>query len=140
MATESLIVTNNDATTDVTFYKISENGFKSIWGMTGLSPSAARTIEISHEPQPSNRLVGNDRHTVAAKRNIAVTVGGIAGIAQASATLQLSLPRNAEWTLALTLDLLKNLQCLASKTEFITGVFSNATLSGDYHVDSFVPN
>lgn len=139
MAAESLIVTNSDATTDVTFYKISENGFKSIWGMSGLSPSAARTIEISHEPQPSNRLVGNDRHGIALKRNIAVTVGGVGGIAQASASLTLSLPRNSEWTLALTKDLCKNLQCLL-ENDFITGVFSNITLSGDYHVDSLVPD
>jgi hypothetical protein len=139
MAAESIIVTNSDATTDVTFYKIFETGYKSIWGMAGLSPSGARTIELLHEPQPSNRLTGNDRHTISFKRNVPVTTAGIAGVAAATVSLTLSLPRNAEWTLALTKDLCKNLQCLL-ENDFITGVFSNASLSGDYHLDSFVPD
>lgn len=139
MATESLIVTDSNATTDVTFYKQFESGYKSVFGMSGLSPSGARTIEINHEPQPANRLVGNDRHTIILKRNIPVTIAGVGAVAQASAGLTLSLPRNSEWTLALTKDLCKNLQCLL-ENDFITGVFSNVTLSGDYHVDSLVPD
>lgn len=138
MSTESIIVTNNDATTDVTFYKNFENGFKTIWAMTGLSPSGARTIEVSHELQPANRLTGNDKHIIAVKRNIPVSVNSVSGVAQAQASLMLSLPRNSEWTLALTKDLVKNLQCLLDGN-FITGVYSGVTLSGDYHVDSLVP-
>lgn len=138
MAVETIIVTNSDATTDVTFSKIFESGFKSKFAMTGLSPSGARTIEVNHEMQPSNRLVGNDRHTVSLTRNVPVTINGLAGIAQASAQLVLSLPRNSEWTLALTEDLVKNLQCLLANS-FVSGLYSGATLSGDYHVDSLVP-
>lgn len=139
MSTESIIVTNSDATTDVTFYKNFESGYKAIFAMAGLSPSGARTIEVSHDLQPASKLVGNDKHVIAVKRNIPVSVSGVNGIAQAQASLLLSLPRNAEWTLALTKDLCKNLQCLL-ENDFITGVYSGITLSGDYHVDTLVPD
>lgn len=138
MAVESLIVTNNDATTDVTFSKIFESGYKSIFAMTGLSPSGARKIEVNHEIQPSNRLVGNDKHTILLTRNVPVTVNSVSGVAMASVQIVLSLPRNSEWTLAYTKDLVKNGQCLLADA-FVSGLFSGATLSGDYHVDSLVP-
>lgn len=139
MAVESLIVTNSDATTDVTFSKIFESGYKSIFAMTGLAPSGARKIEVNHEIQPANRMVGNDKHSILLTRNVPVAVNSVNGIAQASVQIVLSLPRNAEWTLALTEDLTKNAQCLLANA-FISGMFSGATLSGDYHVDSLVPS
>jgi hypothetical protein len=67
-----------------------------------------------------------------------VTAGGLAGVAQATFRMEMSLPRNTEWTLAFTNDLIKNGQCLLANA-FVSGLFSGATLSGDYHVDTLVP-
>lgn len=138
MSAETLIVTNSDATTDKTFTKVLDSGNKSTFARTGLAPSAAESIDMDHTFQPENKLTGNDRHSVTIRKAVSATVNGTDTIVVGSVTLTLSIPRVSAWTLTMTKDLTKNLQCLL-KDSYVADIVAGVNQSGDLHQDSFTP-
>jgi hypothetical protein len=137
MSAESIVVTENDYSTDRTLYKVADSGYKSSWSESGVALQSRVTMDINHDIKSGFPAVGNDRHTISLRMNALNSASD--GILTGSVTVTFSLPRNSGWTNAKTLDLLKMIQCLF-KESFITGLESGVVLSGDYSVSTaFVP-
>jgi hypothetical protein len=135
MATESLLVTLSDATTDKYFYLVSRQGFKSVWAREDNSVDDQSFIIIDHQLKAPGSQ-GSDRHSIGFRREKVDST--TKELKVQSATLNIVTPRTNIFTSTHNLDMTKIIQCLL-KTTFTSGIFIDQTLSGDYHCDSYVP-
>jgi hypothetical protein len=130
MAVESLIVTSTDGTTDLTFEKVSQNGYSSRWAYTGNTGSAKYYFDIDHVIKPSGSI-GTDVHTVTLRRE--VIDNDTQKLYVSKVSFQASIPRTESVNATDIANDISRLACLFHKNFMSTFVFGGTT-SGDYNV------
>jgi hypothetical protein len=136
MAAESLIVTLSDGTTDLTFYKASQNGYASRYSWDGNTVSNRLFIDVDHKPTPLGSS-GADVHTLTLRRE--ALDNDTQKVFVSKVSLQVSFPKTDTISVANIGNDITSLMCLLSKN-FTPTFIVGATPSGDYHVDgAFVP-
>lgn len=130
MAAESLIVTNSDGTTDLTFNKVSQNGYLSRFASTANTAQTRRFIDIDHKIGAIGSL-SSDVHTVTLRME--VLDGDTQRVSVAKVSLQVTTPKGDTITVANVGSLASNLMCLF-KTGFLEAFIIGETATGDYNV------
>lgn len=126
----SIIVTAADGTTDTTFYESERSGSRVKFVKTGVSLSAAQSIEQNHDIKPGVGE-GNDKHSEIVRHNMMNAASD--GIISASVKIEWSIPRDSAWTAAKTLDLTAHLKSLL-RTGHIATMMAGALGDGDMNV------
>jgi len=135
MAAETIIVTEYDNTTDVTFTQQSKSGAVSEWIDAAGSLAVPQSASFRHEIKPLGSK-GADRHSVTFRR---AKVGSDGVLGLASATLSLVVPRTGDISDTDMQDLIRFIMCYfgASGNTNIANFLDGITPSGDKHIDGF---
>lgn len=112
MAAETIVVTENDNTTDVTFTQQSKSGAVSEWIDSTSSLSAPQSLTIRHDIKAAGSK-GADRHSITFRRS-ALDANGI--LSQVSATLSLVVPRLGGFSDTDVADLIRFIMCYFGAT------------------------
>jgi hypothetical protein len=126
----TIIVTASDGATDTTFDESERSGARAKFVKTGVSVSAAQSIEKNHEIKPGVGE-GNDKHTITIRHNMMNAASD--GILQGSLKCEWSIPRDSAWTEVKSRDLTAHLMSQL-KTAHLSSFLSGAIGDGDMNV------
>jgi len=119
-----IIVTKSNGTSDVT-YKLQQNqGALKIYANEASGLSEPETLRVQHFLRPAGSK-GTDRHQIVFQKAIVEDTSNQYLIL--SASLQLSVPRSAEITLAMVKDIIAQLTSYVNVTANATSLFNGAT-------------
>lgn len=130
MAAESIILTQSDGTTDLTFAKVSQSSYASRFAWNGNTASLRSFIDIDHKVAPMGNLA-SDVHTVTLR--LEELDADTARVSVAKVSLQVTIPKGDMITVTEVGNLISNLMCLF-KTTFMNSFIVGQTESGDYNV------
>lgn len=135
MAAETIIVTEYDNTTDVTFTKQAQNGLNTDWVDLASAPSAPQKLSIKHDIKPFGSLA-SDRHTIVASRAVLDSDGKPF---QVSASLSMIVPRTSSLADVDLKDMVSFILGYLGSTgnATIASLADGVSPSGDFHVDGF---
>lgn len=126
-----IIVTKSDGTTDVTYKMQQQQGTIKVYGNESAGLIEPETLRVQHILRPVGAK-GTDRHNVVLQKVIVEDSSNLNLVL--SASLQLSVPRSSEVTLAMVKDLIAQLTSYVNKTANVTSLFNGATPEGDFNV------
>lgn len=128
----SIILTKSNGTTDITY---ALQGVDPKTGATytnqSASLSAPETLRIKHTLRPIGAK-GSDRHLIVLTKGVVETTS--LAFLQGSVSLQITIPRSSDFTLAMLKDLMAQLTSYMNLTANVTSVFNGATPEGDFNV------
>jgi hypothetical protein len=127
----SIIVTKADGSTDVTYTLQSNQGANKVFANESAGLSEPETVRIGHQLRPAGAR-GTDRHQIVFQKAIVEDDTNIYQVM--SASLQLSIPRSSEITLAMLKDMIAQLTSYVNRSATLTSLFNGATPEGDYNV------
>lgn len=135
MAAETIIVTEYDNATDVTFTKQAQNGLNTDWVDTASAPSAPQRLSIKHDIKPAGSLA-SDRHTIVASRAVLDADGKPFVV---SCSLSMVVPRTSSLGDTDLKDMVSFILCYLGSTgnTNIATLADGISPSGDFHVDGF---
>ncbi len=130
MAAESIIVTNNNGTTDVVFNLVSRSGYSSRFADAANTASSRRFLEVDHKISGLGSSQ-SDIHTVTIRQE--EVDPETAKVVVFKSSLQLTSPKGDTITTAVQKDRISNLMSLFNKT-FMDGFMIGETPSADLNV------
>lgn len=135
MSAETIIVSEYDNATDVTFTKQSQNGLNTDWVDTGSAAATPQKLSIKHDMKPVGSLA-SDRHTIVASR---VALDSDGKPFQVSASLSMVVPRTSALGDTDLKDMVAFILCYLGSTgnTNIATLADGISPSGDFHVDGF---
>lgn len=131
----TITVTRADASTDVVFTEISQNGLQQLFVNQAAGMLEPEQIEIKHLLRPPGAK-GTDKHIITISKGDADDDTGQFSLA--SVKIEINVPRATGITPTVIKDLTKFAQCLLKNT-VVDGVINGVSPSGDLTVDSFSP-
>jgi hypothetical protein len=126
-----IILTKSDGTSDVTYKMQQQQGTIKVYGNESAGLIEPETLRVQHILRPVGAK-GTDRHNVVLQKVIVEDSSNLNLVL--SASLQLSVPRSSEVTLAMVKDLIAQLTSYVNRTANVTSLFNGATPEGDYNV------
>jgi hypothetical protein len=130
MAAESLIVTSSDGTTDLTFYKVSQNAYASRFAYDGNDATNKRYIDIDHKVGAIGSLA-SDVHTVTYRHEALDPDTQRVSVAKVS--FQVAVPKGDSITVAMVGLGISYIASLFRHT-FMLGFVLGQTPTGDFNV------
>lgn len=127
----SIIVTKSDGTTDVTYSLQSNNGSQLVFSNVSAGLTEPETLRIQHFLRPVGQK-GTDRHNIVFTK--AIVEDTTNNYLQLIASLQLSVPRSSEITLAMVKDIIAQLTSYVNRTANVTALMAGGTPEGDFNV------
>jgi len=128
----SIIVTKSDGTTDVTYDFQQQQGSNiRVYGNAASGLVEPETLRIQHVLRPPNAK-GTDRHNIVFTKSVVEDATN--NFLQLSCSLQISVPRSSEITLAMLKDMIAQLTSYISRTATVTSIFNGATPETDCNV------
>jgi len=127
----SIILTKADGTTDVTYSLQQANGAQNVYQNTSAGLVEPETLRVQHFLRPAGAK-GSDRHQIVLTK--AIVEDTTNQYLQLSASLQFSVPRSTEVTLAMLKDMVAQLTSYINRSANITSFFNGATPEGDFNV------
>lgn len=127
----SIILTKADGTTDVTFTLQSSNGAQQNFSDVASGLTEPQTLRVQHFLRP-NGAKGSDRHQIVLTK--AIVEDSTNQYLQLIASLQFSVPRSTEVTLAMLKDLTAMLTSYINRSANLTALYNGATPEGDFNV------
>lgn len=127
----SIIVTKSNGTTDVTYALQSAKDLQAVFSNVSAGLVEPETCRIQHFLRPVGAK-GTDRHQIVFQKAIVedTTNNFLVG----SVSLMISVPRSAEFTLAMVKDLVAQLTSYVNLTANLTTLVNGATPEGDFNV------
>lgn len=126
-----IILTRADGTTDTTYKPQQQVGAQSNYSNVAAGLVEPETLRIQHFMRPPGAK-GVDRHLIVLQKAIVedasnqYLVGGI--------SVQISVPRSSEFTLAMVKDLVAQMTSYLNRTANVTTLVNGATPEGDFNV------
>jgi hypothetical protein len=127
----SIIVTKSNGTTDVTYTLQSAVGSQLNYSNVSAGLTEPETLRIQHFLRPSGQK-GTDRHQIVFTK--AIVEDSTNNYLQLIASVQFSVPRSSEITLAMFKDLIAQLTSYINLTANATSLFNGGTPEGDFNV------
>lgn len=127
----SIILTKADGTTDVTYSLQQANGAQNVYQNVSAGLVEPETLRVQHFLRPAGAK-GSDRHQIVLTK--AIVEDTTNQYLQLSASLQFSVPRSTEITLAMLKDMVAQLTSYINRSANITSFFNGATPEGDFNV------
>jgi hypothetical protein len=126
-----IILTKCDGTTDVTYKLQSSTGAQNVYANQSAGLVNPETLRIQHFLRPAGAK-GTDRHQIVLQKAIveSTTDQYLVG----SLSMQMSIPRSTEFTLAMVKDMVAQFTSYFNKTANVTSLFNGATPEGDFNV------
>jgi hypothetical protein len=127
----TITLTKSDGTTDVVYTPQSSIGAQTVYANQSAGLVEPETLRIQHFLRPVGAK-GTDRHQVIIQKVIVedATNQNLVG----SISVQYSVPRSTEFTLAMLKDMQAQLTSYINKTANLTSIFNGATPEGDFNV------
>lgn len=126
-----IIVTKADGTTDITYKPQSNQGSIKVYANESAGLVEPETLRVQHFLRPVGAK-GTDRHQIVFQKVVVEDASNQNMIL--SASLQLSVPRSSEITLAMLKDMIAQLTSYVNRTANVTSLFNGATPEGDFNV------
>lgn len=127
----SIILTKADGTTDVTYAPQSNNGLIQVFANSSAGLIEPETMRIQHILRPVGAK-GVDRHNIVLQKVVVDDTTNQNLVM--SASLQLSIPRSSEVTLAMLKDMVAQLTSYINRSANLTAIYNGATPTGDFNV------
>lgn len=127
----SIILTKADGTTDVTYTLQQANGLQQVFQNVSAGLTEPETIRVQHFLRPAGAK-GSDRHQIVFTK--AIVEDTTNQYLQLSASLQISVPRSTEITLAMLKDMIAQMTSYVNRSANVTSLFNGATPEGDFNV------
>jgi hypothetical protein len=127
----NIILTKSNGTSDVTYTISRSTGLVSEYSDQSSGLTTPQILRVTHNLRPVGAK-GTDRHTIALQKVVVETATGISLVG--SVSLQISVPRSTDFTLAMVKDLIAQLTSYCNLTANVTGLFNGATPEGDFNV------
>lgn len=127
----SIILTKADGTTDVTYTLQQQNGAQSVYQNVSAGLVEPETLRIQHFLRPAGAK-GSDRHQIVFTK--AIVEDTTNQYLQLVGSLQFSIPRSSEITLAMLKDMVAQITSYINRSANITSLFNGATPEGDFNV------
>lgn len=126
-----ITLTKADGTTNVTYKQQSNQGTVKVYANEAAGLVEPETIRVQHILRPVGAK-GTDRHNVTLQKLIVDDTTNQNLVM--SVSLQYSIPRSTEITLAMLKDMQAQLTSYVNRNANLTSLFNGATPEGDYHV------
>lgn len=126
-----IILTKADGSTDVTYKQQSNQGLVKVYANESAGLVEPETLRVQHILRPVGAK-GTDRHNVTLQKLIVDDTTNQNLVM--SISLQYSIPRSSEITLAMLKDMQAQLTSYVNRTANLTSLFNGATPEGDYNV------
>jgi hypothetical protein len=127
----SIIVTKSNGTSDVTYTFQRRDGNTDVYANQVAGLVEPETLRVTHNLRPTGQK-GTDRHQIVFQKAIVEdTTGNYLVLA---ASLQLSVPRSGEITLAMLKDIIAQLTSYVNLTANVTTFYAGGTPEGDFNV------
>lgn len=130
MAAESLIVTQSNGTSDMTFNKVSQNAYASRFAYSGNTPTDMQFIDIDHKIGAIGSTA-SDVHTVTLRRES--LDGDTARVSVAKVSIQVTFPKGDSISVANLGDMVSSVMSLFN-INFMSGFCLGQTPTGDFNV------
>lgn len=130
MAVESLIVTNTDGTTDLTFNLVSSNGYSRRYAKSDNVASDRQYIDTDHKLSPAGQA-GSDVHTLTLRRE--AIDNDTQKLFVTKVSVQITVPKTDLVSATNIANHLSNVMSLFNKN-FMAGFVQGETPAGDYNV------
>lgn len=127
----SIILTKADGTTDVTYTLQQSNGLQQVFQNVSAGLTEPETLRVQHFLRP-NGAKGSDRHQIVFTKAIVEDTSN--QYLQLIGSLQFSVPRSTEITLAMLKDMVAQMTSYVNRSANITSLFNGATPEGDFNV------
>jgi len=127
----SIIVTKSDGSTDVTYALQSQVGTQMNFSNVSAGLTEPETLRIQHFLRPIGQK-GTDRHQIVFTKMIVEDTTN--NLLQLGLSIQLSVPRSSEITLAMVKDIMAQATSYLNKTANITTIYNGGTPEGDFNV------
>lgn len=126
-----IILTKSDGITDVTYKPQSSVGAQTVYANQSAGLVEPETLRVQHFLRPVGAK-GTDRHQIVLQKVIVedATNQNLVG----SISVQLSVPRSTEFTLAMLKDMVAQMTSYLNRTANVTAFFNGATPEGDFNV------
>jgi hypothetical protein len=126
-----IILTKADGSTDVTYKPQSNQGTVKVYANESAGLVEPETLRVQHILRPIGAK-GTDRHNVTLQKLVVDDTTNQNLVM--SVSLQYSIPRSSEITLAMLKDMQAQLTSYVNRTANLTSLFNGATPEGDYNV------
>lgn len=126
-----IILTKADGTTDVTYTQQSNSGSQQVYSNVAAGLVEPETIRIQHFLRPAGAK-GSDRHQIVFTKSIVEDTTN--QYLQLIGSLQFSVPRSAEITLAMLKDMVAQMTSYINRNANLSSLFNGATPEGDFNV------
>jgi len=127
----SLVLTKADGTTDVTYTQQSNNGSQVVYSNVSAGLVEPETIRVQHFLRPAGAK-GSDRHQIVYTKSIVEDTTN--QYLSLIGSIQFSVPRSAEITLAMFKDMMAQLTSYLNRGTVLTSLYNGATPEADYNV------
>lgn len=127
----SIILTKADGTTDVTYSLQQANGSQYVYQNVPAGLVEPETLRIQHFLRPAGAK-GTDRHQIVFTK--AIVEDTTNQYLQLIGSLQFSIPRSTEITLAMLKDMVAQMTSYVNRSANLTSLFNGATPEGDFNV------
>lgn len=127
----SITLTKADGTTDVTFTIQSNNGSQQVFQDVNSGLTEPLTLRVQHFLRPVGAK-GSDRHQIVFTKAIVEDTSN--QYLQLVGSLQFSVPRSSEITLAMLKDMVAMMTSYINRSANLSALFNGATPEGDFNV------
>lgn len=127
----SIVLTKADGTTDVTYTLQQANGSQYVFQNVPAGLVEPETLRIQHFLRPAGAK-GTDRHQIVFTK--AIVEDTTNQYLQLIGSLQFSIPRSTEITLAMLKDMVAQMTSYVNRSANLTSLFNGATPEGDFNV------
>lgn len=126
-----IILTKADGSTDVTYKQQSNQGAVKVYANESAGLVEPETLRVQHILRPIGAK-GTDRHNITLQKLVVDDTTNQNLVA--SLSLQMSIPRSTEITLAMLKDMVAQLTSYINRTANLTSLYNGATPEGDFNV------
>jgi len=127
----SIILTKSNGTSDITYVLQGINGSKAVYSNQSAGLTAPETLRVEHTLRPLGAK-GSDRHLIVLTKGVVETAS--LNFLQGSVSLQITIPRSSDFTLAMMKDLIAQMTSYINLTANVTSLYNGATPEGDFNV------
>jgi hypothetical protein len=126
-----IILTKADGTTDVTYKPQSNQGLINVYANQSAGLVEPETLRVQHILRPVGAK-GTDRHNVTLQKLVVDDTTNQNLVM--SLSLQMSIPRSTEITLAMLKDMVAQLTSYINRNANLTSIYNGGTPEGDFNV------
>lgn len=127
----SITLTKSNGTSDVTYTLQSKIGYQAVFANEAAGLTEPETFRVQHYLRPAGAK-GSDRHQIVYQK--AIVEDSSNQYLVMSGSVQFSVPRSGEITLAMFKDMIAQLTSYLNLTANATALFNGGTPEGDFNV------